>query len=55
MFVLAASFGILTCLIGLVFSFYFNVPTGAVIVLASSLIFALAFVLSPKRRIGGAA
>jgi len=54
MFLLSASFGILSCLIGLVFSYFFNVPTGAVIVLASSLIFALAFVLSPKRRLARA-
>jgi manganese/iron transport system permease protein len=55
MFFLAASFGIMSCFIGLIFSFFFNVPTGAVIVLASSLIFALTFILSPKRRLAGAA
>jgi len=48
---LSASFGIISCLAGLIFSYLFNVPTGAVIVLASSCIFLLAFMLSPKRRI----
>ncbi|RLB13456.1 MAG: metal ABC transporter permease [Deltaproteobacteria bacterium] len=51
MFFLSASFGIISCLAGLIFSYLFNVPTGAVIVLASSCIFLLAFMLSPKRRI----
>jgi manganese/iron transport system permease protein len=49
-FVLAAVFGVLSCLAGLAVSYLFNVPTGAVIVLASTLIFLLAFLFSPKRR-----
>jgi manganese/iron transport system permease protein len=51
MFFLSATFGIISCLAGLIFSYLFNVPTGAVIVLASSVIFLLAFIFSPKRRI----
>ncbi|MBW1674885.1 MAG: metal ABC transporter permease [Deltaproteobacteria bacterium] len=51
MFFLSATFGIISCLAGLIFSYLFNVPTGAVIVLASSVIFLLAFILSPKRRV----
>ena len=50
MFLLSAVFGIVSCFAGLILSYLFNVPTGAVIVLASSLIFLLAFVLSPKKR-----
>lgn len=51
MFLLAAGFGVISCFAGLVVSYLFNVPTGAVIVLASSTVFLFAFIFSPKRRI----
>lgn len=50
MFLLSSLFGIVSCLAGLYVSYRFDVPTGAVIVLASSFIFLLAFLFSPKRR-----
>lgn len=50
MFVLSAVFGMASCFAGLYVSYRFDVPTGAVIVLCSSAIYALAFAFSPKRR-----
>lgn len=49
MFLLSALFGIISCLAGLYVSYRFDVPTGAVIVLASAAIFLIAFMFSPKR------
>ncbi|MGQ9631297.1 MAG: metal ABC transporter permease [bacterium] len=51
MFLLSASFGVASCLAGLFFSYVFNVPSGAVIIITSSLLFALAMAFSPKRRV----
>lgn len=51
MFILSALFGISSCLIGLLFSYIFNVPSGAVIIITSSLIFGLSLVFSPKRKV----
>jgi manganese/iron transport system permease protein len=48
--VLAAVFGVASCWIGLALSYVFDAPAGAVIVLTSAGIFALACILSPKRR-----
>ncbi len=50
MFVLATVFGVASCLSGLLCSYWFDVPSGAVIVLCSSGIYLLAFLVSPKRR-----
>ncbi len=50
MFWLSALFGIASCFAGLYVSYRFDVPTGAVIVLCSTAIYALAFIFSPKRR-----
>lgn len=50
MFLLASMFGVGSCFLGLILSYLFDVPTGAVIVLASSACFFFAFLLSPKRR-----
>jgi manganese/iron transport system permease protein len=50
MFLLSSLFGIASCLAGLLVSCWFDVPTGAVTVLVSSLIYLFAFVFSPKRR-----
>jgi manganese/iron transport system permease protein len=50
MFLLAAGFGVLSGWIGLFFSYAFNIPSGATIIIASSLIFLLAAIFSPKRK-----
>ncbi len=50
-FLLSAIFGVASCLIGLVFSYFFNAPSGAVIIIVSSLIFGVALIFSPKRRV----
>lgn len=47
---LAALFGVASCWVGLALSYLFNAPAGAVIVLTSAAIFALACLGSPKRR-----
>lgn len=49
MIVLAAAFGALSSIIGLYFSFTYNLSSGAVIVLVSTVFFLLAFFLSPKQ------
>ena len=50
MFLLAAAFGVLSGWLGLAISYVLDVPSGATIVITSSLVFALAAVFSPKRR-----
>ena len=50
MFLLAAAFGVFSCWLGLAGSFFWDLPTGASIVIASSLLFAVALAVSPKRR-----
>ncbi len=51
MFLLSALFGVLSGWIGLFFSYIFDLPSGATIVVTSSVIFLLAVVFSPKRRV----
>ncbi len=51
MFFLSAIFGVCSCLLGLLFSYIFNVPSGAIIIIVSSIIFGLSFIFSPKRRV----
>jgi manganese/iron transport system permease protein len=51
MFALSAVFGICSCLLGLLFSYLFNVPSGAVIIIVSSVIFGISFIFSPKRKV----
>jgi manganese/iron transport system permease protein len=51
MFMLAAIFGVLSGWIGLLASYFFSVPSGAAIIVASSLIFGLAALFSPKRKV----
>lgn len=50
MCVVAALIAVGSCLAGLALSYWFAVPTGAVIVLVSSAAFLAAFIFSPKRR-----
>ncbi|PIC73305.1 manganese ABC transporter permease [Sporosarcina sp. P26b] len=51
MVVLAAFFGAVSSIIGLYFSFLYNMPSGPVIALAATGIFILAFLFSPKQGI----
>jgi len=51
MFILSATFGVLSGWIGLLFSYLFNIPSGATIVITSSVIFMLATIFSPKKKV----
>ncbi|MFC1908437.1 metal ABC transporter permease [Chloroflexota bacterium] len=51
MFLLAAVFGVISGWIGLLFSYFFNIPSGATIVVTSSIIFMIAAIFSPKRKV----
>jgi len=51
MFLLASVFGVLSGWTGLFFSYIFDIPSGATIVITSSVIFILAALFSPKRRV----
>ncbi|WP_080873523.1 metal ABC transporter permease [Oceanobacillus timonensis] len=49
MLVLSSLFGVLASLVGLYFSFVYDLESGAVIVITSFILFALVFVFSPKQ------
>ncbi len=49
-FLISALAGIGACFSGLLLSYYFDLPSGASVVLMATAIFALAFLVSPKRR-----
>ena len=51
MFLLSAGFGVLSGWIGLLFSYLFDIPSGATIVVTSSVIFMVAAIFSPKRKV----
>jgi manganese/iron transport system permease protein len=51
MFILSAAFGVFSSWMGLVFSYFFNIPSGATIVVTSSVIFLIAVIFSPKRKV----
>jgi manganese/iron transport system permease protein len=51
MLLIAAAFGVVSCWAGLVASYFFDIPSGASIVLTSSVIFGLATAFSPKRKV----
>jgi manganese/iron transport system permease protein len=51
MFLLSAAFGVLSGWIGLLFSYLFNIPSGATIVVTSSIVFGLAAIFSPKKKV----
>ncbi len=53
MFLLSAAFGVLAGWVGLLLSYLFDIPSGATIVVTSSVIFMLAVLLSPKRKVKG--
>jgi manganese/iron transport system permease protein len=51
MFLLSAVFGVVSGWAGLLLSYIFNLPSGATIVITSSVIFLIAAVFSPKRKV----
>jgi manganese/iron transport system permease protein len=51
MILIAAGFGVLSCWVGLSASYFFDVPSGAAIVIISTIIFGLAAAFSPKRKV----
>jgi manganese/iron transport system permease protein len=51
MFLLSAVFGVVSGWIGLMASYLFSAPSGAAIIVTSSLIFGLAALFSPKRKV----
>ncbi len=53
MFLLSAGFGVLSGWVGLLFSYLFDIPSGATIVITSSVVFMVAAIFSPKRRVKG--
>jgi len=53
MIFIAAGFGVLSCWLGLIASYLFDVPSGAAIVITSTAIFGLATAFSPKRKVKG--
>ena len=53
MFLISAGFGVLSGWIGLLLSYLFNIPSGATIVVTSSVIFMLAAIFSPKKKVKG--
>ncbi len=53
MLLIAAAFGVISCWAGLAASYLLDLPSGASIVITSSIIFGLATVFSPKRKVKG--
>ncbi|MDF1552071.1 MAG: metal ABC transporter permease, partial [Deferrisomatales bacterium] len=53
LFWLSVLFGNLSCFLGLILSYRFDVPSGATIVLVATALFFLCLLLSPKRRGAG--
>ncbi len=51
LFLLSAAFGVLSCWLGLILSYFFALPSGASIITLSSLMFLVINVLSPKRKV----
>jgi len=53
LFVLSALLGVFSAGTGILFSSFFNLPSGACVVISSSAVFGLAVLVSPKRRQAG--
>jgi manganese/iron transport system permease protein len=53
MFILSAVFGVLSGWLGLLLSYFLDIPSGATIVITSSIIFLVALIFSPKRKVKG--
>ncbi|QGT99404.1 Manganese ABC transporter, inner membrane permease protein SitD [Candidatus Syntrophocurvum alkaliphilum] len=50
MIILASIFGVISAIAGVYFSYIYDIPTGASIVVVASIIFALSFFLSPNQK-----
>jgi len=53
MLLIAIAFGVISCWAGLAVSYLLDIPSGAAIVITSSIIFGLATAFSPKRKVKG--
>jgi manganese/iron transport system permease protein len=53
MLIIAVAFGVISCWVGLAVSYLLDIPSGAAIVITSAIIFGLATVFSPKRKVKG--
>ena len=53
MLCIAVAFGVISCWAGLAISYFLDLPSGAAIVITSSVIFGLATAFSPKRKVKG--
>ncbi|MFY9902731.1 MAG: metal ABC transporter permease, partial [Trichococcus sp.] len=53
MIVLSTVFGTLSSIIGLYFSYSYNLPSGATIVMAAAIFFIVAFIFAPKKGLIG--
>jgi manganese/iron transport system permease protein len=53
MLLIALAFGVVSCWAGLVASYFFDIPSGAAIVITSAIMFGLATAFSPKRKVKG--
>jgi len=51
MLLIASAFGIISCWVGLAASYFLDIPSGASIVITSCIVFGLAMVFSPKRKV----
>jgi manganese/iron transport system permease protein len=51
MLIIAVIFGVISCWAGLATSYFLDLPSGAAIVVTSSVIFGLATAFSPKRKV----
>jgi manganese/iron transport system permease protein len=52
-FIISMASGISACVLGLIASYLFDLPSGAAVVLMATIIFAAAYLVSPKRRTAG--
>jgi len=53
MIVLSTVFGTLSSIVGLYFSYSYNLPSGATIVMAAAVFFIVAFIFAPKKGLIG--
>ena len=49
MIVLSTVFGTVSSIVGLYFSYTYNLPSGATIVMAAAMLFIVAFIFAPKK------
>jgi len=52
MFLVSSIFGVVSCFIGLIFSYFYDLPAGAIIIIVSGIIFFLSLLASPKNKAG---